>query len=239
MNLRERLSRPQLVRNKIFEHAGVDIQDMYTETINNKRYYVTPTGQKYPSITSVLSILSAKAIQEWRKRVGEEEANRVSRIAAGRGTAVHAIIERYLDNEDDFVKNAPLHVIETFNKSFRPTLENRIGKIYTQEAALYSDYLTIAGRVDCIADFDGKISVVDFKTSSRVKTRDDCQSYFMQEAAYAIMFEERTGMPIEQLVTIMSVDGEKDPLIFIENRDTWAPHLLDTIESYYKLYPST
>lgn len=237
MSLRERLNPKQEVKQtRIFEYVDVDIKEMNTVSENGKRFYLTPEGNKYPSVTTVLGILSAKAIQEWRKRVGEEEANRVSRRASTRGTAVHLIAEKYLNNDNEYAKDAPIHVRDMFEQQLRPVLDKYIGKIYAQEVPLYSNYLELAGRVDLVAVYNGKISIVDFKTSSKVKTRDQCQSYFMQEAAYAIMFEELTGQPIEQLVTIIACDDSPEPVIFVENRDTWAPYLLDTIEAYYKLY---
>jgi hypothetical protein len=92
--------------------------------------------------------------------------------------------------------------------------------------------LGVAGRVDCVAEFDGKLSIIDFKTAMKKKQKSWINNYFMQEAAYAIMWEERTGQPITQLVTIISVDGEDKPQIFVEHRDNWINSLRDTIEKY-------
>ena len=110
-------------------------------------------------------------------------------------------------------------------------LDTRIGKIYAQEVALFSHHLGVAGRVDCVAEFDGKISIIDFKTSQKIKPRKYVENYFMQEAAYAVMFEERTGTPITQLVTLIAVDNEQ-PQVFVEHRDDWTKPLLDTIKKY-------
>ena len=106
-----------------------------------------------------------------------------------------------------------------------------IGTIYAQECPLYSKHLGVAGRVDCVAEFDGKLSIIDFKTSLKPKKKEWISKYFMQETAYAIMWEERTGKPITQLVTIMDVD-DNEPLLFIEHRDNWAKQLLQTIDDY-------
>lgn len=217
---------------KIFEHVPVDLgyQDLLAETASTGRVYNTPTGKQYPSITTVLSILSEDAIRAWRKRVGDEEANKISTRASRRGTAVHLIAEKYINNEADYKKGFTPDILQSFAE-IKPILDNRIGKVYGQELPLYSDYLGIAGRVDCIAEFDGVSSIIDFKTSRRVKTADDIHSYFMQEAAYAVMWEERTGKPIVNLVTIIAVD-DNPPLVFKEHRDNWTTQLIETISEY-------
>lgn len=214
----------------MFLHETVELPygDLECHTGPNGRVYVTPEGNEYPSITTVLSILSENDIREWRQRVGEKEATRIGTIAAGRGTLVH-------NGVDDFISNKPVkpmmpHVSASFNQ-IKSILVERLGVIYMKEKPLYSDFLGVAGRTDIIAQFDGIRSVIDLKTSKRNKTEADIESYFMQEAGYAIMFEERTGIPITQLVTIMSVDDMK-PKVFIQHRDTWAPKLLETIKEY-------
>ena len=221
-----------MMNRKIFDHVPVDLgyQDLIAETATTGRVYNTPTGKQYPSITTVLSILSEDAIKAWRKRVGEEEANRVSTRASRRGTAVHLIAEKYIDNVEDYKKGFTPDILESFH-AIKPILDSRIGKVYGQELPLYSDYLGVAGRVDCVAEFDGVPSIIDFKTSRRVKTHDDIHSYFMQEAAYAIMWEERTKKPIVNLVTIIAVD-DNPPLVFKEHRDNWITPLTDTIYEY-------
>jgi len=221
-------------RGKIFEHQKVrlDYDDLECNTRKSGRTYVTPTGERYPSITTVLGHSKKKYIQEWRKRVGEAEADRISHHACTRGTAVHDMIERYLKNEDNVVGSNTLpHILSSWI-AIQPVLDSRMGKISMLETPLYSHHLTVAGKVDCIAEFDGKLSVVDFKTSTRIKTADEIHSYFMQEAAYAIMFEERTGTPITQLITIMMVENDPNPLIFKEHRDNWTDKLMKEIANY-------
>lgn len=216
----------------MFNHVNIDLgyDDLITEQNDSGRKYVTPEGDKYPSVTTVLSILSEEAIQSWRVRVGEEEANKISRKASIRGTAVHLIIERYINNEENFKENFMPHIIESF-ENVRPILDNRIGDVYAQEAPLYSHHLGLAGRVDCVGVFDDKPSIIDFKTSRKLKKKEWIEGYFVQESAYAIMWEERTGMPITQLVTIIAVDNE-EPQVFIEHRDNWTSKLLETINEY-------
>lgn len=217
-----------------FEHVGIDLgyDDILAETTSTGRKYQCPDGVSYPSVTTVLSILSEDAIRAWRKRVGEVEANKISHRAATRGTAVHSIIEDYINNKEDYTEGYMPNVIENF-KDVKGILDERIGKVYAQEVPLYSSHLGLAGRVDCVAEFDGVLSIVDFKTSRKLKKKEWIEGYFIQESAYAVMWEERTGMPIVNLVTIISVDGE-EAQVFKEHRDNWTPKLIETIDEYAK-----
>jgi genome maintenance exonuclease 1 len=174
-------------------------------------------------------LLGKAAILAWRKRVGEEEANRISTQAANRGTRIHSLCESYLKNETVTPDMFDHH---TWN-SILPEL-SRINNIHALETPLYSDHLEVAGTVDCIAEYEGKLAVIDFKTSKRVKSRDDISNYFMQCAAYAVAFEERTGLPVGNLVIIMAVD-DHEPLIFKEKRDTWINKFIQLREQYRSL----
>ena len=195
------------------------------------RQYVGEDNNPVPSVTTILGDTGDKtALIAWRKRVGEEEANKISHRAATRGTAVHAIVEDYINNKENYTEGYMPNVIENF-KDIKGILDERIGKVYAQEVPLYSEYLELAGRVDCVAEFDGVLSIVDFKTSRKLKKKEWIENYFIQESAYAIMWEERTGVPITNIVTIISVDGEPAQ-VFKEHRDNWAPKLLDTINEY-------
>ncbi|MDA7837444.1 PD-(D/E)XK nuclease family protein [bacterium] len=220
------------MENKVFEHVGIDLgyDDLDCETKESGRKYSTPDGVKYPSITTVLSILSRDAIMAWRRRVGAEEANKISHRASTRGTAVHAIIEKYLNNDEDYREGYLPNIIDNF-LTVKEVLDSRIGKIYAQEVPLYSDYLGVAGRVDCVAEFDGKPAIIDFKTSKRLKSFEQVESYFMQEAFYAVAWEERTQIPITQLVTIISVDGGECQ-VFVEHRDNWVKPLQEVIARF-------
>ena len=214
----------------MFNHVPVELQEMNAVTTDTGRKYMTPEGVNLPSITTVLSILSRDSIAKWRKRVGEEVANQISTRASGRGTRVHEIIEKYINNDPNFKDGYTPDIIQSF-LAVQNILDDRIGDVYAQEAPLYSNHLGVAGRVDCVADFDGKRSIIDFKTSMKTKKLDWIKNYFMQESAYAIMWEERTGQPITQLVTIISVDNA-DPQVFVEHRDNWVRPLRDTIKQY-------
>ena len=199
---------------KTFIHHDIPKLERDTKP-DGTRVYRTPSGNAYPSVTTVTGLHSAKGIAEWRKRVGNEEANRVSAKASARGTRIHQYCEDYLRGN---IFEADMFDLEMFN-SIKFLLDS-IDNIHCLEDALYSDYLQVAGTVDCIAEFQGKLSVIDFKTSSKPKDRDDIHNYFMQTAAYAVAFEERTGIPIGRLVIIMAVDND-DPRWFIEKRDNW------------------
>jgi genome maintenance exonuclease 1 len=214
-----------------FKHEPIDLgyKDLVSKTTDAGRKYAAPNGIKYPSITTVLSILSEDHIREWRARVGAEEANKVGRRASTRGTAVHSVLERYVDNEEDYLKDANLIVKSNFME-VKEILDSRLTKVYAQEAALDSEPLGVAGRVDCVGVFDGKNSMIDYKTSAKTKKKDWCEGYFIQETAYAIMWEERTGMPITQLVTLIA--GDEGAQVFIEHRDNWSKKLIETIAEY-------
>lgn len=193
------------------------------------RKYFTKSGAAYPSVTTVLGYQTKDDIMEWRKRVGEEEANKISRQASVRGNKIHKLCENILKNEKEDTSKLTILEKSTF-LNFRPVL-NRINNIHAQEIALYSDHLRMAGRVDCIAEFDGKLSVIDFKTSGKPKQKKWITNYFAQAAAYAIMYEERTGIPINRSVILIAVEDDK-PQIFIERRDNYVQELLDARDDY-------
>ena len=215
---------------KVSEHADLDLgyADLDTDTTPERRLYVAPDGSKYPSVTTVLSIINEESIRAWRARVGEDEANKIGHRASNRGSAVHSIIEQYLKNEDS---SEYLPHIQQSLLNLKPILDKSIGKIYGLEVALFSQHLGMAGRCDCIAEFDGVPSIIDFKTSRRPKQKEKISNYFAQASAYAIMFEERTGMAIPNTVILMDVD-DYGPVVFKEHRDNYTKLLLDTKAEY-------
>jgi genome maintenance exonuclease 1 len=204
-----------------------ELKDLKSETLSSGRYYTLEDGTRLPSVTTVLGAQKKQAIMEWRKRVGEEKANAISKKATSRGTNVHTLCERYLNNEK--LGSIMPDALEMF-KSLKPFL-NRINNIHYQECALWSKQLGMAGRVDCIGEYDGVLSSIDFKTSSRIKLKEDIQDYFWQTTAYALMYEEMIGIPIDQLVVIMAVDNEQ-PLIFIERTEDHIEGLVKAIQYY-------
>ena len=202
---------------------------MRTEHHNGRRHYVTPEGELYPSITTILGELSKAAIQAWRERVGEEEANKISTKASRRGTSLHSLCESYIKNEDEYLDGQTPNVIELF-KTIEPFLE-RVDNVHGVELALYSDHFGIAGRTDLIAEFDGMLSVIDYKTSNKTKKKEWCESYFAQGAFYGVAYEELTNIPVPQVVIIMAVENES-PQLFVEKRNDW----IDKIWEAKKIY---
>lgn len=190
------------------------------------RVYETPNGKKYPSVTSVVSLESKDAIAAWRKKVGNEEANKVMTRASKRGTAIHTLCEDYLKKGE---ASPEMFDVEMFNK-LKPILD-RIDNIHCLETQLFSHHLKVAGTVDCIAEYDGKLYVIDFKTASKPKQRDWIHGYFMQTSAYAVMFEELTGIPVGRLLIVMGVDNH-DPLIFKEKRNHWIDKFIDLRKAF-------
>jgi genome maintenance exonuclease 1 len=202
--------------------------DLKSETFpDGKRYYTLEDGTRLPSVTTVLGAQKKEGIMAWRKRVGEAEANRISKQATGRGTNVHTLCERYLNNDPlgDIMPDAKEMFV-----SLKPLL-NRIDNIHYQEQALWSKQLGMAGRVDCIAEFDGKLSVIDFKTSKKIKHISHIEDYFWQTAAYALMYEELVGQPIDDLVIIMAVENEQ-PILFKQKTSDHINGLVKAINFY-------
>lgn len=217
---------------KSFKHntpasSGPDLQ---TESINGKRYYVTPNGDKYPSITTVLNDRGKEGIRKWRASVGFDVANQIMRAAAKRGTAVHTLIENYLNNEELTKQEVLPLALFTLMKSELDNVDN----IVLQEAALYSDEYQIAGRVDCIAEYNGKLSVIDFKTSTKEKKEEWCENYFIQCSAYCEMYEEIFGNPIDQVVILMvTEDGAVQR--FVKDKKDYLPLLKEAIQDFKNL----
>ena len=211
-----------------FSHINHEYPELARTTTDGIRLYKTPSGRAYPSITTVTGLLKRQAIQEWRERVGAEEANKISGRASSRGTRVHSLCENYLSN----LEVTPNYLDHELWQGITPLLD-RINNIHALETKLYSDHLEVAGTVDCVAEFDGKLSVIDFKTSSRVKSHDDIHDYYMQCSAYAVAFEERTNLPVSQLLIVMAVD-DHDPLLFFEKRDNWIDKFKQLREDYRK-----
>ena len=203
---------------------GFDYQELKTKNIDGKRHYVTPNGN-YPSVTTVTSLAIKDGIKAWRERVGEQEANKISNQAARRGTKVHKICEDYLNNIDiDYSEIEPIN--HFLFKQIKPILDIRLDEVYGLEVPLYSDFLRVAGRVDLVGKWDGKASIIDFKTASKRKRRDWITNYFMQESAYAVMFEEMFDIPVSQIVTIIAVEAD-EPQLFVEKRDDWISGFIE------------
>lgn len=219
----------------MFQHVERNfvLEELEAETLPSGRTYKTPAG-KFPSVTTVLGILSRDAIQKWRKRVGEEEANRISRKASARGTAVHQMAEDYLNNKENWRGKANAFEVDAFT-DLKKVLDQHCDNIWMQEVPLYSARLKMAGRVDCIAEWDGTLSIIDFKTASKPKKWEYIHNYFMQAAFYAAAFYELTGIAIKQSVIAITVDHEP-PQVFIEKTADWLPHIIAVRKKYTELY---
>ena len=220
---------------KIFNHVKLPSLEFNLKQVNSEtgRTYLTPDGKSYPSITTVLSNYNKRALMEWRERVGAEEANRISKKASNRGTKVHDTIEKYLLNESNSMGlNALMPDMKEMFMKIRPYLDKHVGMIYGIEQPLYSDALKISGTCDCIAEWDGVLSIIDWKTSNYQKEESYIGNYFMQTSAYAEMFEERTGMPINQVVVAIAVENE-EPQIFIKKKEDYLEELKRYIDKYH------
>ena len=215
-----------------FVHEKIDMGyvDLDRRDCEDGRRYVTLDGNAYPSVTTILSILSEESIAKWRAKVGEEEANKVSLRATTRGTAVHAIIEKYMNNDPNYAEGYLPHVVQSL-ENLKPLLNKHVTKVYAQEVPLYSDHLQMAGTCDAVVEWDGVPTIVDWKTSRRPKKKANIGNYFMQLAAYAVMWEERTGMPIQQTRIVMDVD-DFHPVMYKETRDAWIDKMIETRDEY-------
>jgi genome maintenance exonuclease 1 len=198
---------------------------------NGTRVYATPDGSRYPSVTTILSELGREGLDRWRDRIGHEEAARIGARAAARGTKLHMFTEHWLQNDQSVFTGVDL-IGQHFFEEFKPLLTS-IDNIHCLETKLYSHHLRLAGTVDCIAEYNGQLSVIDFKTASKPKRHDWIHSYFMQTAAYAIMYEELTGIPVPQLVILVAVE-DSEPQVFTEPRNRWTQGLIDCRNIYEK-----
>jgi hypothetical protein len=209
----------------MFNQLNVELPPISATTSDGVRLYETPEGNKYPSITTILSVRNKSGLTEWRKRVGDKVANHVMHKAAARGTAVHHMCEDYLNNEN----------IDHHQKNFLPwclftqlqKVLSNIDNIHAQEAGLYSDKYKVAGRVDCIAEYNGVLSIIDFKTSTKERSDEWNENYYIQCSAYAEMYGERTGTEIHQIV-ILCVTEDGTVQEFVKEKYDYLNALVDT-----------
>ena len=223
---------------KYYTHKPIKLTELTTQTVNFKRFYETPDGKLYPSITTVLSTRNKKGLFEWRKRVGDEVANYVARTSAARGTAVHHMCEDYLNNfpvdwPDKWKEHEKKFLPFCLFKQLENKVLQKIDNIRSQECALFSNKYRVAGRVDCIAEYDGKLSIIDFKTSTKERNDEWNENYYIQASAYAEMFEEQTGTPIEQIVIlVVTEDGAVQE--FVKEKYDYIPLLVESIDNFTK-----
>ena len=203
-----------------------------TTTQQGRRYLVD--GMMWPSVTTVIGHSKKKSIIEWRNRVGEEEANAISKRASTRGNKCHKLCELYLENKSiSKYKDDPLSMGLFYQ--IKPYLDS-INNIHALEAPLCSNVLKLAGRVDCIAEYKGELAIIDFKTSTKEKREEWIHDYFAQETAYAIMFQELTNLQVKKLVTIIACETGEPQVFEIYDKFMYARKLKEYIDAYREAY---
>ena len=198
-------------------------QNLLSEESDSERYYVTPEG-KFPSVTTVTGWEKRKFFAEWRKK-NPEEAKRTT----SRGNKLHSFIEKYLNNEEINKKESDPFTLDLFLQVKSEI--DRIDNIHALETPLFSTLLGLAGRVDCVAEFDGELAIIDFKGSTKAKRKEDIENYFLQATAYSIMWKERTGVPVKKLVILISSE-DGGPQVFESNPVKHVRALKECIEKY-------
>jgi hypothetical protein len=222
----------------MFKHVPVKLQPITATNNDGVRLYETPEGNKYPSITTVLSVRNKQGLMEWRKRVGNEVANHIARTAANRGTKVHHMCEDYLNNmprdyPDKWKEHKKNFLPYCIFTQLKEKVLCNVNNIYAQEAGLYSDKYKVAGRVDCIAEYNGVPSIIDFKTSTKERKDEWNESYYIQGSAYAEMFGERTGIEISQVVIlVVTEDGTVQE--FVKEKYDYLDALVETVAEWSK-----
>ena len=197
---------------------------------NGIRLYNLPSGDWVPSITSVTSFYNRQIFAKWRERVGLEEANRITKRATARGTDFHQVCQDYLENKelnwDDY---QPLTKFMFYH--LKPELD-KINNIHAIERTLYSEYLGLAGRVDCIAEYEGELAVIDFKTSDKIKPEEWIENYFVQEMFYAAAYYELTEIPIKKLITLMVTPSGEVKVFDKRNKGDYIKLLVRYIKEF-------
>lgn len=202
--------------------------------VDGVRHYTNGTEDfKYPSVTTVLDKMTDKShLIEWRKRVGEEEANRVSKFATTRGTAVHLMAENYvLGEEVDLSMPGNKIIFDQIKK----VLDANVDNVIASESTLVSHKLKVAGTTDLIAEYDGKLSIIDYKTASKRKRKEWIENYFLQSALYSYMLWEMTGIMAKQVVIIIGIDSEPDAQVFKVNPSDYIEKAAQMVRDYHDL----
>jgi hypothetical protein len=229
-----------LSRMKLFKYVKNDpilCPKLNRISVDGKRFYQSPNGTKLPSVTTFLSHFKTDSIQKWRNRVGHDEANKISGRASRRGTKFHSLMESYVSNKNPNEFLYTDDVMPDMRQSFVdmvPVLD-RIDNIHYVEAYLYSELIGLAGQTDLIAEFDGVPSIIDFKTSLKLKREEWIQDYFLQTTSYSLLYEDMTGIKAKQLVILIAVDHEP-PQVFIKKRGEYVDTLYNRIKEYRSIY---
>lgn len=218
---------------KIFKHTLVPKWELQTTTIDGQRWYVLPDGlTKLKSVTTVLGEkLDKTALLEWKARIGEEEANRISKIATRRGNAIHSIAERYVLNEERYYAPNEMPVNVDSFLPIKAELDENVDNILGVELPLWSKALGCAGRTDLVAQYKGVTSIIDFKTSKRFKKADWIESYFLQSTIYSMMFERLYAIAVPQIVIVVTVDDEPKAQTFVKDRSEFVNRAIEVLTS--------
>jgi len=215
---------------KFIHHNFLGDLELEKKEVDDKRYYLLPSGKWCVSITSVTSFFNRQIFIDWRKRKGLEEANRITKRATARGNDFHQVCQNYLENKelnwDDYKPLTKIMFIHA-----KPYLD-KINNIHAIERTLYSEYFGLAGRVDCIAEYEGELAVIDFKTSDKIKPEEWIENYFVQETGYACMYYELTKIPVKKLITIMVTPHGEVEIFDKRNKEDYIKLLVRYIKEF-------
>lgn len=216
----------------MFIHTEIpEITELKSRITNNQRWYTTPSGVKYPSVTTILGAKEKPHLEAWRTSLGPVKADKETKRCADRGTAVHKMAEDYLNNEENPAKGHETSNVKLFNQL--KIRMNNIDNVRAQEVPLYSDTLKIAGRVDVVGEYNGVLSIIDFKTSNGNKDEKMVEDYFIQCTAYALMYDELFNVFIEDIVVMIAVEKGMMPLLFKRKIDDYVKPLVKRINMFY------
>ncbi len=218
------------MRTKYFTHKPLPKIEIPRKEIDGKRYYITPSGDHYRSVTTILSQLSKEGIEKWRNKIGEAEANKISTRASNRGTKLHTMMEDYVGNVEDFALNKMPTTTSMF-LDIQPYVDLNLEEVYGIEYPLYSDRLKAAGTSDLICKYAGKTTILDYKTSGKAKKEEWIENYFIQSTAYALMVKERYDLDIEQIVIMIAVEGD-NPQVFVKDPSDYVKKTISIFDTY-------
>ena len=208
----------------MFKHISYNFPKLIKESVGEARFYTTPDGKKYSSVTTVIAEHNKAGLDKWRKRIGTEKASTITKRAATRGTSVHAAVESLLRNEDTSKLNLMPHS-KILYVNLKKELILRVSEVHAIETPLFSHDLRLAGTTDLVAKYDDTLSIVDFKTSLKPKKKEWVGGYYMQGVAYSHMFEEMTGKTIDQIIILIGVDGLNYCQTFKLTKNEYGPWL--------------
>ena len=219
----------------IHENNYEPFPELQTIKYNGMRFYETPEGLKYPSITTVIDKQREKSdsLQKWRDRIGEDAANLITRKAAQRGTAFHHICEDYINNQNIEEHKGKNFLSWCMFGEMKSHIDDAVGKVLMQEQPMYSNEYKVAGRCDLIGEYNGDLAVIDFKTTTKEKREEWITDYFVQATAYAKMFEEHTKLPVNKVV-IMMVSENATVQLWEKDAVDYEERLEEIIESFYE-----